>query len=457
VSKGLAPSPVAAVGRSAHRMPLGVTPRGFMLLAAGLFLILPAWLDRRVLTALILWDIIVVVLLWVDARALPAPSRLRVTRSWNSALVLGSDAQVTLAVSTDSDVPVRVRLTDHVPPLLRRDAPAFEQTAVSGVEASGQYVVHPRERGDLAVDLVTLQYRSGWELATRWAVASLPQTVRVYPDVRQARQHSLYLIRSRQTMLEKRRARRYGTGREFESLRDHQLSDEPRDICWTAAARRGRLVTKVYQPERSQAVWILIDSGRLLRARVGQRSKLDHTVDAALALAHVAMASGDRVGLLTYGRRVKQCLAPSRGALHTRSLLEALAVVHGESVEADHTAAASRLLASQKRRALIVWLTDVAETAGVPDVIESAAHMTARHLVLFAVMRHVPLTQLAASTPDRPLEMYRVMAAQETLDRRDALLGALRQRGALAVELAPHELTSRVIDRYLAIKERGAL
>jgi uncharacterized protein (DUF58 family) len=75
--------------------------------------------------------------------------------------------------------------------------------------------------------------------------------------------------------LEKRRAKRVGTGREFESLRDYRPGDERRDVCWTASARRGKLVTKVYQPERSQAVWLLVDAGRLLRARIGARTMLD--------------------------------------------------------------------------------------------------------------------------------------------------------------------------------------
>ena len=80
-------------------------------------------------------------------------------------------------------------------------------------------------------------------------------------------------MRSRQVAIEKRRAKRFGGGREFESLRDYRVGDERRDVCWTASARRGRLVTKVYQPERSQTVWLLVDAGRLLRARASARRR----------------------------------------------------------------------------------------------------------------------------------------------------------------------------------------
>ena len=155
-------------------------------------------------------------------------------------------------------------------------------------------------------------------------------------------------------------------------------------------------MTKVYQPERSQAVWVLVDAGRLLRARVGNRTMLDVTVTAALTLTQVALGSGDRVGLLAYGRRLQHRLAPARGAGHLRTVVDALATVKADGVDADHAGAAATLLAAQKRRALIVWLTDIAETAGVPDVIERRRAMSSRHVVLFAVMHQPEMLELAA-------------------------------------------------------------
>ncbi len=97
-----------------------------------------------------------------------------------------------------------------------------------------------------------------------------------------------------------------------------------RSICWTASARRGKLVTRLYEPERSQSIWIVIDEGRLMRARVATLTKADHAVNAALALSQVALASGDRVGLLAYARPARQP-PPSRcqGARwHMRQIIE---------------------------------------------------------------------------------------------------------------------------------------
>jgi len=329
--------------------------------------------------------------------------------------------------------------------------------------ARTSYRILPGERGDQRVGRLFLRYQSWLGLAQRWAVAETAQTVRVFPDLEQARQHALYLIRSRQIEMEKRRRRQRGQGREFESLREYQQGDDIRDICWTATARRHQLTTRIFEMERSQTIWIVLDAGRLLRAEVQQEQrdlricKLDYAVNAALSLAQVAAQCGDRVGLLAYGRNIQFNLGASRGPLHLRSVVDCLAQVRPEASEADHSRAARVLLTEQSRRSLVVWITDFAETPTTPEVIEYAMQMTQRHLVVFSAMNQPDLTALAEATPQTPEEMYRHAAALEIAHRRDLLLRGLRQRGVFAFELVPGLLASSLVNQYLDIKERNLL
>jgi uncharacterized protein (DUF58 family) len=453
----LAPASIAAHARRSHRWPVAFAPRCFGLLAAGLLLIAPAWIDRRALVGFGLWNVLVLAVWAVDVWHLPAPDALVVRRRWRGALALGVRADVELELQNESGRPIRARLVDEAASALRREFPdALVDVPGYGV-AEASYAVEPRERGDLSMGAAAVRYRSPWGIGERWASAPIAQVVRVYPDLHDAQRQAMFLVRSRQIVLEKRRVRATGLGRDFESLREYREGDEPRHICWTATARRGRLVTRVYQPERSQAVWIVVDGGRLLRARAGRHTKMDSMVNAALALSQVALTAGDRAALLTYGRRIHTRVAPGRGPQHLRAIVEALATVPTEPVEADHAAAAARVLAEQKQRALVVWLTDLAETAGVPEVIDSAARLARRHVVVVVVMRQPEMTALAAASPPTDTEMYRVTAAQETLERREVLLSGLRQRGALALELSPTDLTAAVVDQYLSVKERNLI
>lgn len=456
IGRRLAPDPVSAPAIAAGRAPFALSARGLLLLGAGLVWLVPVFVDRRAVLLMLAWDLVVLVLAVADLRSLAPPRDLVVIRRWGGPLTIGTPVRVTLSVEGPGR-PARIRLGDYLPASFAAALPVVELSPAGADGGSGSYEVVPGARGDYETGPIALTWWSRWHLVERWGTAAAVQRVRVYPDLAQGRSEALYLVRSRQVALEKRRTRFAGFGREFESLRDYREGDERRDISWTATARRARLVTRVFQPERSQTVWILLDAGRLLRARIGDRTLLDASVAAAITLAQVALASGDRVGLIAYGRRVQSRIAPSRGAGHLRAIVEALATVHADGVDADHATAVAALLTSQTRRALIVWLTDVAETAGTPEVIEHAAAMTARHLVLFAVMRQPEIAALAAAVPDTPALMYRVAAAQEALERRDALLLGLRHRGALVTEVGPAELGSGVVSRYLEARDKGLM
>ena len=459
----LIPQEVGARARALRRLPFGFGPRFFVMLLLGLLWLVPAWWSQRLIGAMFLWDLVTALAFVADLLRMPQPTEIEARRSWERAPALARPCEVTLTIRNFAGTAIRCFLTDETPVSLRAAPPVLELLVPAKDKARTDYEILPRERGDQRVGRLFIRYQSWLGLAQRWAVAEITQTARVFPDLEQARQHALYLIRSRQIELEKRRRRQRGQGREFESLRDYQQGDDLRDICWTATARRHQLTTRIFELERSQAIWIVLDAGRLLRAEVQQEqselriSKLDYAVNAALSLAQVATQCGDRVGLLAYGRAIQFNLGASRGALHLRSIVDCLAQVRPEASEADHSRAARVLLTEQSRRSLVVWITDFAETPTTPEVIEYAMQMTQRHLVVFSAMNQPDLTALAEATPKTADEMYRHAAALEIAHRRDLLLRGLRQRGVFAFELVPGLLASFLVNQYLDIKERNLL
>lgn len=460
---GLIPAPVSARAERHGRLRFAFGPRFFLALLLGLLWLIPAWFDTRFVAAMFLWDALLLLGWTVDLVRLPRAAQVVAQRDWGQVLPLGHTAEANLELRNGGRVPLYASVVDETPPALRDAPPLLDVVIPAGDTARAGYTLRPARRGDLAMGRLFLRYRTGLGLAERWAVAGLAQTVRVLPDLAQARNYALYLIRSRQVDMEKRRRRQRGMGREFESLREYRQGDEMRDVFWPATARRHQLISRTYQVERSQAVWIVLDAGRLMRARVCDAarglsiSKLDYAVDAALSLAQVAAQSGDRVGLLAYGRSIQQSVGPARGAQHVRTLVNALSLVEGEASEADHTRAVRTLLRVQTRRALIVWVTDFAETATMPEVIEHATHLTRRHLVMFAAMSQPDLIALLKATPQSEEEMFRHTAALEIAQRRERLLRGLRDRGVLAVDLVPGALAESLINQYLEVKDRSLL
>jgi uncharacterized protein (DUF58 family) len=453
----MVPAEIEAPALAYKRLGVAFGDRFFALLFVGMVWLVPAFVDLRFVYALIAWDVLVV-LAWVaDLAQLPSPSQLTVRRSWHSPAALATPSDLDLTLINASRKSLRATVVDTVPSRLRSEPPTVAVKAAGRSEATASYRIRPIQRGDAKLGDCYVRYQSVLRIAERWARVPLGQTVRIYPDLEEAKRHSIYLVRSRQIALEKRLARVRGIGREFERLREYQQGDEYRNICWTASARRGKLVTRVYQVERSQTVWIVIDTGRLMRARVGEFSKLDRAVNSALSLAQVVMHSGDRVGLVTYGRDIRQHLPAARGSAHLRQIIEQLSLAREEGAEADHLYMAGRLLTDQKRRSLIVWLTDLAETAMTPEVIEAAMMMMPRHLVLFVIIGQPDLGELASKTPQSETEMYEVAAAQQMVHRRELLLARVRERGALALEVSSGLISPVLVNSYLQIKERNQL
>jgi uncharacterized protein (DUF58 family) len=456
-STQLAPAPIGARGKAKGRLGVAFGRRFFLLLLVGLVWIGPAWTDSKYLLAMAFWDVLVLLLWAMDLQRLPKPEEIEVRRLWQTTLQLREPAEATLEFLNRGKSEVLLRVQEEVPVGLRKEIPELDVRVPAGGSETVNYPVCPRERGDMKFGDTFLRYQSTWQIAERWASASLKQTIRIYPNFEESKKDTIYLIRSRQIALEKRYKHQRGQGREFDSLREYRECDEWRDICWSATARRAKLISKSYQIERSQTVCIVLDAGRLLRTRVKGLSKLDYAVGAALSLAQVALYSGDRVAMLGYGRRILQRLPPGRGSRHIRALLDGLALVRAEELEADHRRAMETLAVLQKRRSLVVWMTDLAETATTPEVIENAMHMAQRHLVLFTVIGQPELRTMVKERPEDARQMFRQTAAMEIVQRRDLLLRTLRQHGALTLEVEPSKLSTAVVNQYLMAKDRNLI
>jgi len=464
ISPSLHPESMRAACRPRGRFAFGLTPRAIWLLVGGLLLALPGFYHAWWGFGMVEWDGLVLLAAVFDWFRLPAAERIAIERSWSNAPALDSETEIELAVEQSGSTILDCRLVDDLPDALAAAPAAHRLRVFPRARTALRYKIVPRERGDVKTGAVYIRYASVLGMVEKWAMAPLGQEVRVYPALRQGEDQEIFLARGRQIELQLRRCQERGLGRDFESLREYLEGDDLRDVCWTATARRGELITRRYQTERSQAVWVVLDAGRLSQGRViknngdGQRrghSKLDYACSTAVALAQLALYSGDRVGLLVYGQNVQQRVLPARGPAHLRTIVEALAQARAEASEADHLRATATLNRWQPRRGLILWVTDLAETAMRPEVIDGAMQLLHRHVLLFVAMAQPDVEAMANARPKNVEEMFRGAAAQELTARRELLLARLREQGALTLDLDPKKLTPAVLNQYLKVKERA--
>ncbi len=481
-----------SLGRSGRLLGFGLTRRALWLVVAGFALALPAFWYPRAGWFMAAWDALLLLLVLWDLLHLPRPEQLTVSRDFLDSPQLGVATRVELSVTSEAGGVVEVLLTDDLHPALVGTPASHAVTVYPREPARVQLTLWPRERGDFALRRVYLRYHGALALAERWAAAELtvapendgkaaPQKVRIFPAHEQARgDNEFFLMRARQLERQRRQQRLRGGGREFESLRDYQPGDELRAVSWTATARRGRIVTRQFMAERSQQVWVVLDAGRLSRTAFALRrgegpqfageteaerdeahrltvTQLDQATMAAVMLAQVVGQTGDKLGMLAYGTTIQQVLLPGAGRAHLRLLLDLLSTTRSEAAEGDPLLAVARLKQLQRRRGLLVWITELPDSTGRPTLVTAAATLARLHLVVLVVLKHPELDQLASALPATPQKMFHAAAATEMEERRRDTFARLERQGVLVLEAEANEVGVRTVSEYLEIKSRGLL
>jgi uncharacterized protein (DUF58 family) len=247
-----------------------------------------------------------------------------------------------------------------------------------------------------------------------------------------------------------------GRGTEFDSLRDYVIGDDVRSIDWRASARRQQVVVRTWRPERDRRVLLVLDTSRTSAARIGTEPRLDAAMDAALLLAALANRAGDRVDLIAADRRVRARVTGATGSALVPALVQAMAPLEPELVEADWTTIVAAVTSRLTQRALVVLLTPLDAAAveeGLLPVVPRLAH---RHQVIVASVADPRVDEMASTRQDS-YEVYGAAAAERARMERAATVAELGRYGVEVVDAPPQTLPPALADRYLTLKAAGRL
>jgi len=389
----------------------------------------------------------------VDGRRAPGAARLRVRREHDDPLSVGRPNPVRVRIELDGGGRYRATVRDEHPADMRA---SVELTRL-WIPGEVAYTLTPPVRGSREFGRTVVRAEGPWRLGWRQSSLGAPATVRVDPDLSAVRSFEALARRGQLAEMGVRSLRRPGEGTEFERVRDAVPDDPLRTINWRATARSGRLMATELIPERAQPVIICLDHGRLMGVGAGELTKLDHAINAALLLVHVALRSGDRAGLLAFDDRVTVALSPRAGRGQMRAVLDALQPLRAGLIEADYDEALAYLSRWQRRRALLAIFTDVLDTDQGAALLRQCARLRRRHLPLVITVRDPALDDVARRRPSDAQSTYeRSVASTLLADRADTLL-AIRRSGVDTLDADARTLSPRLVNRYLELKRRARL
>ncbi len=338
---------------------------------------------------------------------------------------------------------------------LRLRQPLAPDVAVEPAEADGQLDARVRagRRGRHTLPSVATRTRGPLGLAAWYRRGGEPAEVLVYPDLPAAWRLVLAVRQGRFRDPGRLTRGPLGLGTDFESIRDYLPDDDIRQVNWRATARLGRPMSNQYRVEQDRDVVCMLDAGRLMAAPLGDRTRLDATVDATTAVALVADEVGDRAGVIAFDDRVRRRLPPARGG--GDAVVRAVFDVEPTMVDSDYELA-FRAVGSGKR-AFVLVLTDLLEDAAAQPLLDAMPVLARRHAVVVAGVTDPDLEQMVDAPPRSPADVYTAAVALDVLDARARVVAQLRRAGADVVEARPDLLPNACVGAYLRAKARARL
>ncbi|HEY2374452.1 MAG TPA: DUF58 domain-containing protein [Gemmatimonadaceae bacterium] len=393
----------------------------------------------------------------VDAIALPSFNDIAVERTLPSSVGIGDHLEGEYVVRSRWGMPLRARLEDDLPVGVAGGAVTHELDVPARGSTRLTVPIAGAVRGRFALGPIALRVRTRVGLMARRLRWLPDDSILVTPSVASVRRFRLLAIQHRLYEAGVRAVRRHGEGRSFANLREYVVGDDPRHIDWKATARRAKTITREFTVEQSQTVFCLIDAGRSMTQLAGTFTRFEHALSAALVLTDVAAGAGDRVGVLVFDDEVRAFVPAQRGQPALRAVRNALVPVQATLTEPDYAAAFRFLAVRQRRRALMVFFTDVIDARASRALIAHVARSAARHLVVVVALRNDAIDVAAKPSSANEQTLYESAAAEELITARAEALERMRAAGVTVLDVSPATMTAAVVNRYLEIKARGTL
>ena len=378
--------------------------------------------------------------------------------------------------------PLRIGLP--LPPEIATDDEARSVLLPAGAPWSRfEWPCTPAQRGQFFLERAYLEASSPLDF---WAIRStvpIRSELRVYPNLFEERKNvaALFLKRGAIGAHAQRQA---GQGREFEKLRDYLHGDSIQDVHWKASAKRGHPVTKVFQVERTQEVYVIVDASRLTtRKVVGPKSRvsdaegshsrasddpyeaenrkltpetnvLERFVSAALVVGLAAEQQGDQFGLLTFSDRVLSFVRAKSGQSHYDACRDRLYALQPQTVSPDFDELCSFIRLHLRKRALLIFLTALDDPLLAESFSRSVELICRQHLVLVNMLAPAGAQPLFTDSAAGIDDIYRQLGGHLRWRQLRELEIVLHRRGVRLSLLDPAKIAALLVGQLADVKAR---
>lgn len=397
--------------------------------------------------ALCVWDIIILFL---------GKHNVKITRKYPDKLSNGDDNPFKIALTSSFPIKVKARVLEELPVQLQMRDNETEVELLPRKEHQFEYTLHPKKRGVYVFAKCNVLVRH-LGLFERKFVLDESLEIPCYPSFIQMRKYQLLATTDRLVEMGVKRIRRIGSTMEFDHIREYVKGDEYKHMNWKASAKHKRLMVNQYQEEKSQPIYSVIDTGRVMRMPFNDMTLLDYAINSTLVLSNAAILKQDRAGMLTFGKKCENHIPPEKNNKQMKLISDKLYGITTNFEESEFGNLYAFMRRHVNKRSLIFLYSNFETLDALNRQLSYLRMMAKSHIIVAVVFKNTELIQMAKENAKSSVEIYNKIIAEKFVYEKSLIIQELNRNGIQTIYTAPEDLSIKSINKYLEIKARGLI
>jgi len=365
---------------------------------------------------------------------------------------------VKIKLQNDYFVKVKIDLIDEIPvQFQKRD---FLKTVhiPSRKKLKTSYGLRPVERGEYIFGNLNCYVSSPINLIKRRYTFNKNQMVKVFPSFIQMKKYDFLAIDNRISQIGLKKIRRIGHTMEFEQIKDYVQGDDIRTINWKATAKHRDIMVNQYQDEKSQPIYSIIDTSRVMKMPFNELKLVDYAINSTLAFSNIALKKKDKVGMLSFSHKIGNYLPSSSKMTQLQLILNQLYNINTEFLDSDFGLLYAHLKRKVTQRSLLLLYTNFEHISSLQRQLPYLKAISKKHVLVVIFFKNTELEKFTEEESSKNLStIYEQTIATQFKNDKYYMAKELEKHGIQSILTAPKDLSINTINKYLEIKARGIL
>ncbi len=350
-----------------------------------------------------------------------------------------------------------ITMIDELPVQFQKRDFEYSASLMKNEKKTYEYKVRPVERGEYIFGNLIVFASSSLKIIKRKFVFKKDQMVPVYPSIMQMQQYDFLAISNKLTQLGLKKIRRIGHTQEFEQIKEYVPGDDFRTINWKATAKNDHLMVNQYQDEKSQPIYSIIDTGRVMKMPFNGLKLLDYAINSTLAFSNVALKRNDKTGMVAFSKNIETFVPAVQKLTHLNTILEKLYNITTEFTDADFGMLYAHIKRKINHRSLLLLYTNFEHISAMRRQLPFLLAIAKKHVLVVVFFENTELEELIATDAEDLQAIYHKTIAEKFSLEKRLMQKELQQYGIQTILTKPENLTINTINKYLEIKARGLL